>query len=165
MPVKCGGAPVKIIFLSDCDFNKRNIRSKTDIQYYTCCPNWFPPSAKYEKAIKGYAEEKNVDVHFKNTLTKVDKDNRVATFKDLTTQELTEVNYDLLHIVPHQGPPDFVKKSTLGDEHGWVDVSKETMQHNKYPNIFALGDCSSLPTSKTAAAIMSQTPILVHNLS
>lgn len=26
---------------------------------------------------------------------------------------------------------------------------QETCQHNKYPNVFALGDCSSLPTSKT----------------
>ena len=25
---------------------------------------------------------------------------------------------------------------------------QETCQHNKYPNVFALGDCSSLPTSK-----------------
>lgn len=34
----------------------------------------------------------------------------------------------------------------------------------RYPNVFSLGDASSLPNSKTAAAITSQAPVLVHNL-
>lgn len=33
------------------------------------------------------------------------------------------------------------------------DVDKETLQHKKYPNIFGIGDCTNLPTSKTAAAV------------
>ena len=38
------------------------------------------------------------------------------------------------------------------------------MQHVRYPNVFALGDCSNLPTSKTGAAIRKQAPVLVENL-
>ena len=38
------------------------------------------------------------------------------------------------------------------------------MQSTKYKNIFALGDCCNSPNSKTAAAIISQTPVVVHNL-
>jgi len=33
------------------------------------------------------------------------------------------------------------------------------------PNVFSLGDASSLPTSKTAAAITAQAPVLVRNLT
>ena len=33
------------------------------------------------------------------------------------------------------------------------------------PNVFSLGDASSLPTSKTAAAITAQAPVLARNLS
>src|SRR5690606_33232699 len=40
----------------------------------------------------------------------------------------------------------------------------DTLQHRRYPNVFGLGDCSSLPTSKTAAAIRKQAPVLVANL-
>lgn len=46
--------------------------------------------------------------------------------------------------------------SPLANAAGFVDVDKETTRHVKYPNIFSLGDCSSLPTSKTAAAVSSQ---------
>jgi sulfide:quinone oxidoreductase len=60
--------------------------------------------------------------------------------------------------------PDFIKRSPLANEGGWVDVDKRTLQHTKYPNVFSLGDASSLPTSKTAAAIRAQAPILVENL-
>jgi len=41
---------------------------------------------------------------------------------------------------------------------------KYTLQHTRYPNIFSLGDASSLPTSRTGAAIRKQAPVLVKNL-
>ena len=64
------------------------------------------------------------------------------------------------------GPLDMLKTSPIADTAGWVDVNKSTLQHNNpnYANIFALGDCSSLPTSKTAAAITAQAPVLTENL-
>ena len=51
--------------------------------------------------------------------------------------------------------PDVLKnsKASIVDAAGFLDVTKETMQHAKYPNIFGLGDCTNIPTSKTAAAI------------
>jgi sulfide:quinone oxidoreductase len=64
--------------------------------------------------------------------------------------------------------PDFVKSSPLavqeGPKKGWIDVNKDTLQHNRYPNVFGIGDASSLPTSKTAAAVRGEAPILVQNL-
>ena len=44
-----------------------------------------------------------------------------------------------------------------------MDVDKST-QHVRYANVFSLGDASSLPTSKTGAAIRKQAPVLVRNL-
>ena len=61
-------------------------------------------------------------------------------------------------------PVDEIKKSKLVDASGFVDVSKETLQHKKYPNIFGIGDCTTLPTSKTAAAIAVQSKVLFNNL-
>ncbi|MBP7579233.1 MAG: NAD(P)/FAD-dependent oxidoreductase, partial [Candidatus Obscuribacter sp.] len=57
-----------------------------------------------------------------------------------------------------------IKQSKVADAAGWVDVDKATLRHNKYTNIFALGDCSNLPTSKTGAAIRKQSPVVVANL-
>ena len=53
---------------------------------------------------------------------------------------------------------------SAADAVGWVSVDQQTTQHTKYPNVFSIGDGSSLPTSKTAAAISAQAPVLVSNL-
>ena len=37
-----------------------------------------------------------------------------------------------------------------------MDVDRYTLQHPKFPNVFPIGDCSGLPTSKTGAAIRKQ---------
>ena len=60
--------------------------------------------------------------------------------------------------------PSFIAKSPLADASGWVDVDKHTLQHSRFENIFALGDCSSLPTSKTGAAIRKQAPVVAKNV-
>lgn len=66
--------------------------------------------------------------------------------------------------MPSHSPPPFIKRSNLGDTAGYVDVNKHSLQHTKYPNVFAAGDSSNLPVSKTASAIFSQFPIVVHNV-
>ena len=62
------------------------------------------------------------------------------------------------------GPVDFIKSSSLVDAVGFVDVNKGTLQHAKYKNVFALGDCSNLPTSKTAAAVAAQSEVVRNNI-
>lgn len=61
--------------------------------------------------------------------------------------------FEMLHVTPPMGPPAVLKGSMLEDEAGWLDVNKETLQHKTYPNVFGIGDCTNLPTSKTAAAV------------
>ncbi len=70
----------------------------------------------------------------------------------------------MIHVTPPMSAPDFIKASPLANAAGWVDVDKSTLQHVRYPNVFSLGDASSLPTSKTGAAIRKQAPVLVENL-
>ncbi|KAI1496254.1 hypothetical protein F5X99DRAFT_82973 [Biscogniauxia marginata] len=55
-------------------------------------------------------------------------------------------------------------KPPIADTAGWVDVDKSTTQHTKFKNVFSVGDASSLPNSKTAAAITAQVPVLIDNL-
>lgn len=66
-----------------------------------------------------------------------------------------------------QSAPDFIKNSPLADPNNpfrYVEINKSTMQHSRYPNIFALGDCTNAPCSKTGAAIRKQAPVVVANL-
>lgn len=74
------------------------------------------------------------------------------------------MQFDMIHVTPPQGPIDVVKRSRLVDAAGFVDVDKHTMRHNRYPNVFALGDCSNAPISKTAAAISGQGAAVRKNI-
>lgn len=68
----------------------------------------------------------------------------------------------MLHVTPPMSSPDVLKRSPVADSAGWVDVDKETLQHKKYPNVFGIGDCTNLPTSKTAAAV-GEVPLLLSS--
>jgi NADPH-dependent 2,4-dienoyl-CoA reductase/sulfur reductase-like enzyme len=114
---------------------------------------------KYSDTLVQVAKKYNVGVTFKHNLVEVTKDK--AIFENFETKEKIEKSYDFLHVVPPMSPHAFLKESGLTNEAGFVDVDKHTLRHNKYPNIWALGDCSSLPCSKTAAAVFSQTMVLL----
>merc|ERR1711963_960593 len=76
------------------------------------------------------------------------------------------VPYDLLHVTPPMSTPEpLASNASLADAAGFLDVNKETLQHNKFSNIFGLGDCTSVPTAKTAAAVAAQLGIIRKNLA
>jgi sulfide:quinone oxidoreductase len=73
-------------------------------------------------------------------------------------------DFDMLHVTPPQSAPDFIKKSPLANESGWIDVNHFTLQHNQFDNIFGLGDAAATPNAKTAAAVRKQVPVVVKNI-
>lgn len=113
---------------------------------------------KYSKSLTQIAASYNIKTTFKTPLVKV-KGNE-ATFQNLDTKELIVKKFDFLHIVPNMAAHSFIAESGLGDPSGFLDCNKETMRHNKYPNIWGIGDCTSNPNSKTAAAAFAQTEVL-----
>ncbi|KAM3568952.1 hypothetical protein VYU27_008942, partial [Nannochloropsis oceanica] len=115
-------------------------------------------------SLERLAQARGIERLFGSVLVEVDGKNKGATFKR-TDGSTFCVPFDILHVVPPMSSPDFIAKSPLADKQGYVEVNKDTCQHVRYPNVFSLGDCSSLPTSKTIAAITSEAPVLVHNLT
>ncbi|KAG6832382.1 hypothetical protein H0H92_002650 [Tricholoma furcatifolium] len=162
--IKCAGAPQKIMWMAWDRFRQTERGDKIKVDFYTGMPTMFAVK-KYSDALNTLRLERGVGGHFQQSLVAVDSSNRKATFKK-SDETLVEVDYTLLHVTPPMGPLDTLKASPIVDSAGWVDVDKSTLRHNnpEYGNIFALGDCSSLPTSKTAAAITAQTPVLTENL-
>ena len=165
-PVKCGGAPHKIMWLAADYFKKHKVFDKTEIQYWSGGTRLFGVE-KYEKTLKKVAERDKVQMNFFTKLVEIDGPNKKAKFVGFGEQNKDKeywVSFDMIHITPPQSAPDFVKNSPLANAAGWVDVDKFTLQHVKYPNVFSLGDASSLPTSRTGAAIRKEAPVLVKNL-
>ncbi|HJO34779.1 MAG TPA: FAD/NAD(P)-binding oxidoreductase, partial [Gammaproteobacteria bacterium] len=96
-------------------------------------------------------------------LVAVDPGRKVASFAR-ADGERVERPYELLHVVPPQSAPEFIKASPLAGAAGWVDVDRHTLQHTRFANIFALGDVTGTPNAKTAAAVRQQAPVVVANL-
>ncbi|OBZ91736.1 Sulfide:quinone oxidoreductase, mitochondrial [Choanephora cucurbitarum] len=162
-PLKCPGAPTKITFLAEEVFRQNGVRDKTNVIYNTAAGKIFGVDY-YGEVLQKLANERNIAVNFQHELLEIDANNHKATFRNNINKEIKSYEYDFIHVAPPQGPPTFIKESKLADAAGWVDVNKDTCRHNKYKNVFALGDCSSLPTSKTAAAITGESGVLKKNL-
>ena len=157
-------APQKIMWMAWDRYRKSGRGNDINVSFMTGMPSMFSVK-KYSEALEALRLERGVGGEFGHNLVAVDVPNRKATFKkaDGTT---VDREYSLLHATPPMGPLDFIKNSPVADAAGWVEVNPATLQHAKpeFSNIFAVGDCSSLPTSKTAAAITSQVPVLTENL-
>ena len=162
-PIKCGGAPMKIMYLAEDYFRKHNIRSNANVIYKTPKDALFDVG-KYNKELEKIVEERDIIVDYNYNLVEIDGDKKEATFEHIKTNDRKTIDYEMLHVTPPMGPLRVLKESTLSDSDGWVDVNPTTLQHKSYSNIFALGDASNVPTSKTGAAIRKQAPIVVNNL-
>lgn len=161
--VKCGGAPQKIMYLADDQFRKAGVREQTNVIFATAQGSLFAVD-KYRKTLEAVAQRKQIEAKFKYNLVEVRGTSKEAVFEKVETKERVVVPYDMLHVTPPMSAPDVVKRSPLANDAGWVEVDKFTLRHSRYVNVFGIGDCSGLPTSKTGAAIRKQAPVVVDNL-
>ncbi len=161
--IKCGGAPMKIAFLAADYWRKQNLSKQITIKYIKGGRAIFGVK-KYIKPLQNVADRYHIERIWRSELVEIKASEKVATFKNLDSGEQFVESYDMMHVTPPQGPPEFIKSSPLASDQGWVEVDKFTTQHVRYPNVFALGDCSNLPTSKTGAAIRKQAPTTVANI-
>lgn len=161
--VKCGGGPQKICYLAEDYFRRQGIRDKCQVVFASAQPRIFQVD-KYATALEKTISRRGIVTHFKHDLIEVRPAEHEAVFQILETDQTVTIKYDMLHVTPKMGPPKFLAESPLADAAGWCDVDKQSLRHNKFSNIFSLGDASSLPTSKTGAAIRKQAPVAVANL-
>lgn len=161
--IKCGGAPQKICHLAEDYFRIHGVREKSRVMFAAPGKAIFGVE-KYRGVLEKVVERKGIETMFRHELVELLGESKEAIFQNLDTAKQVTVPYDMIHVTPPMGPPEFIAQSPLADEAGWVDVDRDTLQHTRYANVFGLGDSSSLPTSKTGAAIRKQAPVLVSNL-
>lgn len=183
-PIKCGGAPQKILYLSD-DFLKREGLS-AEFTFALNGDKLFGVPAVNETLNKVVQPRYgNITNKFKHNLVAIDAEKKIATFEtksytqgaydeDLEEYEMIEetvrvpMEYDFIHIVPPMSAPDAVRNSPLawqkGTAAGWLEVDQETLQHTRYPNVFGIGDVCGIPLGKTGGSARHHGPIMVGNL-
>jgi sulfide:quinone oxidoreductase len=165
-PIKCGGAPQKIAYLAADYWRRQGVLDAIRVVLVLPTPGMFGVkvfSDELERVVARYG----IEVRKNSEVTAVDPDARSVTITDNTDQTTEELAYDLLHVVPRQSAPDWIKASPISDPDnpgGYVQIDKNTMRHTRFGNIFALGDAGSSPNSKTGAAVRKQTPVVAANL-
>lgn len=188
-PIKCGGAPQKIMYLADDYFIKSGVRDKTNVIFATPGTSIFGVK-EFAETLTKVVNRKGIILKFYHKLVKIDGKNKKAIYELTATDEsncIITVNddknviqedvvgkttltipYEMLHLAPPQSAPDFVKKSKIthqdGPSQGWVKVDQNSLQNPDFPNVFALGDVAALPTAKTGAAVRKQAPVVVDNI-
>jgi len=168
-PIKCGGAPHKIMYLA-CDYwRKKGILDKCNVHYISGVGAIFAVK-EYAATLTGIVNRNKIKPHFLSNTVEVDGENKTVYYETKNEQGETvreAIKFDMCHAVPPQSAPDFIKNSPLADPNnafGYVEINKNTMQHSRFANIFACGDCTNAPCSKTGAAIRKQVPVVVSNL-
>jgi len=164
--IKCGGGPQKIAYLAADYWREQGVLDDIRIVLVLPTPAMF--------GIKEFADELDrvvarygIEVRLNSELVDVDGAGRQAVIVDHADDTKDTIHYDLMHVVPPQSAPHWLKHSPLADPEspgGYVQIDKHSMQHSRYPSIFALGDAGSSPNAKTGAAVRKQAPVVAKNL-
>jgi sulfide:quinone oxidoreductase len=179
-PIKCGGAPKKIMYLTDARLREAGARDNAELTFYPNGGKMFGIRDYHEAIVKQF-EARDMKWHYKHNLVAVDPEKKIATFDKhwqekgeydadldeydmITKHEKVEVPYDFMHITPPMKAAEEIANSPVGSKKGWVPVNKETLQHVKFPNVFALGDIAAVPMGKTGGSARKQYKVVVDNV-
>lgn len=186
-PVKCAGAPLKMTFTTLSRLEASGRRDAFDVDFMAPGAGLFSQPWVNE-FVKQRFDEQGVNRRHHYRLSAIDPQAKQAEFtfvgpeSEFTSHhELREAefrrddqptviaDYDFIHVVPPMSAHDFVKQSALIAQEGpfrgeWLDVDIHTMQHNRYPEVFGIGDVIGAPINKTAASVKAQAPVVEANL-
>ncbi|WIG58274.1 MAG: Sulfide:quinone oxidoreductase, Type III [Ktedonobacterales bacterium] len=158
IPYRCPPAPLEFLFLLDEWLRKRGIRERTEIEYLSPLPRVFPIESVAEVATPLLEQR---DIHYRvffNT-DEVDTERRVVR-----SLEGEAAEYDLLVMIPPHRGARIVEEAGLGDEQGWIATDRATLEVKGHEGIYALGDATDLPVSKSGSAAHFEAKVVAARL-
>jgi sulfide:quinone oxidoreductase len=168
-PIKCPGAPQKIMYLAADYFRRNGLANQARVVYGSGTAAIYGVK-EYAAVLDRVLERYRIDARFEHELVEIFPEKKEAIFrvKNGSASDRVTIPYDILHAAPPESAPDFIRQSSLADpqkpQEGWVQVDKHTLRHTTYANVFALGDVAGTPNAKTGAAACRQAPLVVANL-
>ena len=163
LPIKCPVAPLEFCFLADWFFTERGRRDDVKITYVTPLDGAFTkPTASTR--LSSMLADKGIELvtEFNTGTVHGDTDEghpRIESWDERT------VDFDLAVVIPLHGGAPFVGRSPgLGDDLDFVTVDQQTLQSSAAPNVFAIGDATSVPASKAGSVTHFEGEVLVDNV-
>jgi sulfide:quinone oxidoreductase len=145
IPYKCPPAPVEFAFLLDDYLRARGIRDRCEIKLLSPLNRAFTIEST-SKLVQPILAERGIELTGFFNVESVD-----PIAKTVTSLEGETVDYDLLVLVPPHRGQKVIEASKLGDERGWIPVDKNTLKHTQFDHIWAIGDATSIPISKSGS--------------
>lgn len=145
IPYKCPPAPVEFVFMVEEYLRKRGIRERSEVHLLSPLNRAFTIESA-SKVIQPIMAERGIELTTFFNVESVDP--AAGTISSL---EGEKVESDLMVIVPpHRGQP-ITEESKLGDASGWLPTDRLTLQVEGQERIFAMGDATNLPISKSGS--------------
>jgi sulfide:quinone oxidoreductase len=141
------------MWLAESQWRERGVRNAIEVLFATPIAAMFGIK-RYSDVLENLRIQRSVKGLFNTQLVSVNGNDRTAVLK--SGDNVVTQKFDLLHVSPPMSAPVCVSSSALADAAGFVDVDKNTMQHVRFPNVFAAGDVGSTPNSKTAVLALLQ---------
>ncbi|HAV76942.1 MAG TPA: oxidoreductase [Anaerolineae bacterium] len=158
MPIKCPVAPLEFLFLADWFFKGRGMRDKLDITFATPLSGAFT-KPRASSMLGNMLSDRGISLESEFSIMEVDNAKQV-----IRSYDEREIGYDLLVTVPTNKGADVIGASGMGDELNFIPTNKHTLQSEKWPNIWIIGDAGNVPASKAGSVAHFMLDVVVENV-
>lgn len=159
IPYKCPPAPVEFTFMVDGFLRERGLRDKSEVTLLSPLNRAFTIQSASE-LIQPIMEQRDIGLTTFFNVETVDPSAGVVASLEGEEQE-----YDLLVLVPPHEGARVVIDSGLGDPGGWIPTDKHTLNVEGHDRIFALGDATNLPISKSGSTAHFEAPVIASRIA
>ena len=159
IPYKCPPAPVEFSFMVEEFLRKRGIRDRSEVTLLSPLNRAFTIESA-SKVVQPIMEQRGIGLTTFFNVEAVDPSAHVVT-----SLEGEKAEYDLLVLVPPHRGQRFVEASGLGEAGGWVPVDRTTLQHEGHEAVYALGDATNLPISKSGSTAHFEAPVVASRIA
>ena len=159
IPYKCPPAPVEFTFMVEEYLRKRGLRDRSEVELLSPLNRAFTIESA-SKLIAPIMEERGIGLTTFFNVEAVDPGAGIVESLEGEKQE-----YDLLVLVPPHKGQQVVIDSGLGDPGGWLPTDKHTLNVEGQERIFALGDATNLPISKSGSTAHFEAPVIASRIA
>jgi sulfide:quinone oxidoreductase len=159
IPYKCPPAPVEFVFMVEEYLRDRGIRDKSEVTLLSPLNRAFTIESA-SKVIQPIMQERGIELTTFFNVEEVD-----PSAGTVSSLEGEKTEYDLLVLVPPHRGQQLVIDSGLGDASGWLPTDKHTLQVEGQDRIFALGDATNLPISKSGSTAHFEAPVIASRIA
>jgi hypothetical protein len=158
VPHKCPIAPVEVMFALNDYFKARGIRDKVQPQVLLS-DRTHHTIENVAKWAKPEFDKMGVEYETLFNIREVDAKNKI-----LKSEEGTEVNYDMLIVIPQHRGMEVIERDNMG-QGGWIPTDRYKLTMNGHDNVYVVGDTTNLPVSKTGSAAHFQAEVVAENIA